>query len=110
MKKYNVLIYLGKEGNGIYEKTNDEILFIHPTDNCNWGISEIKGDKFFDRVRKGWHDMEKVIKAHDGNIRGLKSIVITHGDNGKDFRILSGSMKGIIEEIKKIKGLMEIIL
>jgi hypothetical protein len=110
MRKYNVLIYIGKEGNGIYEKANDEILFIHPMDGCNWGISEIKGDRFFDRMRMGWHDIGKVIKAHDGKIKELKSIVITHGDNGKDFRILSGSMKKIIEEIKKIKGLMEIIL
>jgi hypothetical protein len=102
MKEYNILIKIGE--------VKKEVLLIHPEihpeEACIYGIERIKEDKFWDGVREKWYDLEKVLINHNGSLRELKKRVI--GEE-KSYKIISGSIERIKNQINEIITIMEII-
>jgi ABC-type Zn uptake system ZnuABC Zn-binding protein ZnuA len=109
-ERYNVLIYLGKGYDTIYDKRDREILFIHPRFGCNYGAERIEGENFYDWVKNKWFNIKNIIEDSTFEKEELCEKINDYEDKyRKNFKILSGSMEEIIGEIKKILLLMEVI-
>lgn len=98
MKRYNILIKIGEIGK--------ELLLVHPEEGCIFGIERIEGDKFWDGVREKWYDLEKVLINHNGQLRVLKKKIM--GEESS-YKIISGSIESIKDEINELITIMEII-
>jgi len=100
MKRYNILIFIDRE--------SDEILFITEEGKCKLGISKIDGDRLYDRVWGSYHDLREILNSHDGKEERFLEL-IDEDNRKKEYKLLSGGEDYIIEEIRNILSLMEII-
>lgn len=107
---YNVLIYIGKEMDGLYRKRDREILIINYIFGDNYGFDKLDGEFFWDDMKLNWFNIRDIIHYNSGEKEGIEKKIELYKDRyKKGFRILSGSMEEIIGEIKEILLLMEVI-
>jgi hypothetical protein len=97
MKKYNTLIILNED--------DKEVLLMPPEGGYFYGIEKIEGDNFWDGIMGECYNLRSILIHNHGTIKELKKRM----DGKENYKIISGSIESIKDQINKIITMMEII-